>query len=293
MSKIWDRMNLSGGELNLALALGDRSDDKGESLYLGVDALCRKTRQSRATVQRQLAYFRDIEWLWVVDEGGLTGGRGRPTVYRINPNWLAGDELPKLRDLPPDPNEARKGLNLRPFSGPATAPKGPQSEAVSEDKGPQTTQERASNGTVKGLTAVRQYPKEDIKNPKSDGPRASPTGSQAALERDQQRLDYDIAARINHWRRRAGEWVIRECSALGIVTNRPTLWRELPDELRHTMLPKMERIVTEIAEFERSEPKVKSDTVEAKLQGRLTFELKEFTPSSRAETASDAAALLR
>lgn len=291
MTKIWDRLNVSGGDLLLALSIGDFSNDQGESIWPTVDTMCRMTRQSRATVQRQLAMFRDVDWLQVVDDGGLAGGRGKSTLYRINADWIRGASLPKLPDILPDQRE--KGLNLRPFPSPAPAPKGPQSEAVSGEKGPHPEQERASNTTGKGLTAVRQDPSGSINKPLSDGPRASPTGSQAAQEREQQRPDYDIAARINHWRRRAGEWVIRECSCLEIVKGRPTQWKELPDDLRHAMLPKMERIVTEIAEFERSEPKVKLDTIEAKLQSRLTFELKEFTPSSVAETASDNAALAR
>lgn len=283
MSKIWDRLNVSGGELNLALALADKGNDKGESIFPGVDLLCRLTRQSRATVQRQLAHFREIGWLQVVQEGGLTGGRGMPTIYRINPDWICGNSLPGLPDIE-DPDAPPKGLNLRPFPN----EKGPHgSEAVSNGKGPHPEQQRASNSTEKGLTAMRPDPSGSIYKPLSDDPRASPTGSRVAPGAER---EYDMAARINHWRRRAGEWVVRECAVFEIVKDRPTEWKQLPEQLRVAMFPKLERIVTEIAEFERSEPRLKLDIIEAKLQGKLTLELREFKGASVAEISSDRAA---
>lgn len=93
MSQVWSRLDCSGAELLLALALADFADDLGRNLFPSVATLAHKTRQSTRTVQRQLAEFRDVEWLLVEDEDALSGGRGRSVRYRINPTWLNGDSL--------------------------------------------------------------------------------------------------------------------------------------------------------------------------------------------------------
>jgi hypothetical protein len=278
MSKVWERLNVSGGELLLALSIADFSNDRGESIFPSVDLLCRTTRQSRATVQRQLAHFRELEWLQVVEEGGLTGGRGHTTVYRINPEWMAGGRLPKLPDILQEPTE--KGLNMRPFPPAAEAAKGPHSpEAVSPDKGPHPAQQRASSDDGKGLTAMRPNPSGSTNKPLSDDPRASPSGSRVAQERELERQNYDIAARINHWRRRAGEWTVRECSILELAEGRPTQWAQLPEHVRKEIAPKLERYVTETAELERDDPHLKLDEVESRMQRRITAALKELAPA--------------
>ncbi|MEO6080645.1 MAG: helix-turn-helix domain-containing protein [Steroidobacteraceae bacterium] len=90
MSLVWDRFDASGGELLLALALADFADENGGSIWPSVNTLMRKTRQSRRTVQRQLADLRARHWLLVDDLDIEGGGRGRTALYHISQEWLKG-----------------------------------------------------------------------------------------------------------------------------------------------------------------------------------------------------------
>lgn len=91
MSMVWERYPASGGELLLALALADHCHDDGKSIYIGVQSLAHKTRQGVRTVQLQLRRMQVSGWLMKVGAGH--GGRGRHTVYRINPQWLKGADI--------------------------------------------------------------------------------------------------------------------------------------------------------------------------------------------------------
>lgn len=276
---IWDRLNVAGGELNLALALADKGNDKGESIFPGVDLLCRQTRQSRATVQRQLAHFRDVDWLQVVQEGGLAGGRGMPTIYRINPLWISGGSLEKLPDIRPT-EEISKG----PQNEALSLPKGPHSsEAVSGAKGPHPEQERASNGPVKGLTAMRPDPKNPSLTSERDA-RAIPSGSRAAQEPP--KPDYQFAERINHWRRIAGGHVLAECRAFGITAGIVRSWQDLPENVQQRMAPKLEAVITATVERERPPSRFKHQQIQEMLEREITDELKQFVPPPPARRAA-------
>jgi hypothetical protein len=97
MTQVWQRLNCSGGELLLALAIADISDDDGDRIYPSVATLADKTRQSERQVQRQLKKFRTRKWLQV-----KKASKGRVTSrYRINPAWINGDILSGFPDKQP------------------------------------------------------------------------------------------------------------------------------------------------------------------------------------------------
>jgi hypothetical protein len=97
MTQVWQRLDCTGGELLLALALADIADDNGERIYPGVATLAFKTRQSERQVQRQLKRFRTRKWLQV-----KKASKGRSaTRYRINPAWVNSDILSGFEDVQP------------------------------------------------------------------------------------------------------------------------------------------------------------------------------------------------
>jgi hypothetical protein len=99
MAQVWARLDCSGGELLLALALADIADDDGDRIYPSVETLAYKTRQSGRQVQRQLKRFRERGWLQVKK---LTkGGRRSTNRYRISPGWINGDILSGFPDQKP------------------------------------------------------------------------------------------------------------------------------------------------------------------------------------------------
>lgn len=108
----------TGHELNLALALADHAWDDGTHIFPSVAELAIKTRQSERTVQRQLAAMRRSGWLIPVDHA--TGGRGRKTIYAINPDWIIA-----AKQYSADRKRAKKkGVNLSPFRWQPNPPKG-------------------------------------------------------------------------------------------------------------------------------------------------------------------------
>lgn len=109
---VWDCPDFTGADLILALVLADRADDAtGAKLYAGLEWYAKRSRQSSRTVRRQLSRFRDIGWLLV--DGGLKGGHGKTTQYRINPEWINNPvKLSGLKQKNPDkvvhlPGQAR------------------------------------------------------------------------------------------------------------------------------------------------------------------------------------------
>lgn len=83
---VFERYPGGGGEMLLALALADHAHDDGSHIYLLVDTLAEKTRQSARTVRYQLAKMRAMGWLLV--DGAADGGRSRACRYRINSEWI-------------------------------------------------------------------------------------------------------------------------------------------------------------------------------------------------------------
>lgn len=93
MSMVFERYPTGGGEMILALALADHAKDDGTDVYPSIESLTEKTRQSRRTVQYQLRKMEEKEWLILVNSGN--GGRNQRREYRINPAWIAGEDLPE------------------------------------------------------------------------------------------------------------------------------------------------------------------------------------------------------
>jgi hypothetical protein len=92
MTMVFDRYPEGGSEMLLALAMVDHARDDGTSIWPSVDELARKTRQSRRTVQRQIAKMVATGWLEQVR--AATGRRGLTNEYRVRAAWVAGEELP-------------------------------------------------------------------------------------------------------------------------------------------------------------------------------------------------------
>lgn len=90
MTHVFKRYPAGGGEMLLALALADHSDDDGRSIYPSIRRLAEKTRQSERTVQYQLRKMEAMGWLIRVSDGG---GRGNTTEFRISDDWLKGADI--------------------------------------------------------------------------------------------------------------------------------------------------------------------------------------------------------
>jgi hypothetical protein len=108
MTMVFDRYPEGGSEMLLALAMVDHARDDGTSIWPSVDELARKTRQSRRTVQRQIAKMVASGWLEQVRTA--TGRRGLTNEYRVRAAWVAGDEL------------LATGVNLTPVADEAENP---------------------------------------------------------------------------------------------------------------------------------------------------------------------------
>jgi len=75
----------------LALALADYAHDDGSHIFPGHENLARKALISERTVVRLLQKFVKIGWLVKVTSGNSI--RGVANNYKINPNWIKGDNL--------------------------------------------------------------------------------------------------------------------------------------------------------------------------------------------------------
>lgn len=142
MDLVWRRLCCGGGELLLALAIADFANDDGRSIFPSVETLSAKTRQARRTVQRQLAMFRECDWLLV--EGSGRGGRRMTTRYAINPDWIRGANLARF----PDRNSAIHGIETAPSTtqNRATAMAHDPSGSVSDPSPPPISPSAARKG---------------------------------------------------------------------------------------------------------------------------------------------------
>jgi hypothetical protein len=96
---VWERLDCSGGELILALALADIGGDDGDRIYPSIGYLAYKTRHSERQIQRHLKKLRKLGWLQCKKVS--KGGRSQTTRYRINPAWIKGDILSGFKDREP------------------------------------------------------------------------------------------------------------------------------------------------------------------------------------------------
>lgn len=91
MAMVFRRYPVGGGEMLLALALADHSDDEGRSIFPSIKRLAQKTRQSERTVQYQLRALERMGWLICVSLGGE--GARDTREWHINSDWIAGEEI--------------------------------------------------------------------------------------------------------------------------------------------------------------------------------------------------------
>jgi hypothetical protein len=109
---VFERYPTGGGEMLLALALADNAHDNGAHIFISVESMAVKSRQSVRSVQAHLRAMLASGWLQVVKPGG---GAGHWTEYRINPLWIKGAEVAPFSP-PPDPQSyPQKGAEVAGF----------------------------------------------------------------------------------------------------------------------------------------------------------------------------------
>lgn len=152
-----------GGLRMLAFAVADACPDAtGERMFRSVPTLAHMTQTSERSVQRGLASLVAAGWLELA--GSPTGGRGRSTMYRINPVWLTdvaveqararlAGELPKPVN-PPAPgvqiDQNLKGDSLSPFSSRQSVDKAVDNTLKGDNLSPFAKPERVTNSHLKG-----------------------------------------------------------------------------------------------------------------------------------------------
>lgn len=104
---VFDRYPVGGNELLIALALADHASDDGTRIFPSVARLAKKTRLSERTVQRILGKMCDSGWLVLVKNED--GGRGNTREYRINSDWIKGDNLSPFNVEKGDTAVSQKG----------------------------------------------------------------------------------------------------------------------------------------------------------------------------------------
>jgi len=109
---VFERYPAGGGEFALALALADNAHQDGSHIFVSVETMAQKSRQSVRAVQAHLRKMLDSGWLLVTRAGG---GRGRYAQYHISPAWLNGAELAPFISSPMAPEKRAKGADSAGF----------------------------------------------------------------------------------------------------------------------------------------------------------------------------------
>lgn len=272
---VWRRLNVTGGELLLALAIADFSNKHGEGIWPSVKTLGVMSRQGERTVRRQLAFFRSMKWLEVIHEGGLAGGRGRTTQYRINPDWIKGAELAGFPDSVegnyPDENPAKV--------------------AALSDKLGQPKQETLPNGAVNPATAMADNPSLPINDPKSAHARElRPSGSRADAQDGTPKSggkvklpagppEFDEQASRRYWWNLAVNYVLSAGSALDCWGFGLRSLDEIPGAARAFIEPVCADLTRgAVEEDRRAWPHAKREEprIAERVRSRLTDELNRF-----------------
>lgn len=165
MSMIFERYPEGGSEMLLALAMADHANDDGARIWPSLDELARKTRQSRRTVQRQIAKMLASGWLEQVRTA--TGRPGATNEYRVCPAWVAGAELPKtgVNVTPVDESpEQTRGDTLTPVAAAGVVHTGDRLAPVGEGGRGVTRDARGDTGDERGDTAMSPESSGTIKN---------------------------------------------------------------------------------------------------------------------------------
>lgn len=155
MSMIFERYPEGGSEMLLALAMADHANDDGARIWPSLDELARKTRQSRRTVQRQIAKMLASGWLEQVRTA--TGRPGATNEYRVRPAWVAGEALPatgvKVTPVEESP-ELPRGDTLTPVEAPEVVHTGDRVTPVGEGERGVTRDARGVTSDERGDTAM-------------------------------------------------------------------------------------------------------------------------------------------
>lgn len=165
MSMIFERYPEGGSEMLLALAMADHANDDGARIWPSLDELARKTRQSRRTVQRQIAKMLASGWLEQVRTA--TGRPGATNEYRVCPAWVAGAELPKTGvNVTPveDSPELATGDTLTPLALQQVVHTGDKVTPVRKGERGVTCDARGVTGDARGDTAMSPESSGTIKN---------------------------------------------------------------------------------------------------------------------------------
>ncbi len=155
MTMVFDRYPEGGSEMLLALAMVDHARDDGTSIWPSVDELARKTRQSRRTVQRQIAKMVSSGWLEQVRTA--TGRRGLTNEYRVCAAWVAGEALPATgANLTPveDAAENATGGRLAPVQTPEVIHTGDRLTPHEKGSRGDASDARGVTGDARGDTAM-------------------------------------------------------------------------------------------------------------------------------------------
>ena len=134
MDRVWKNSMQSGGKLLLLLAIADFANDKGMA-YPGIDTLAEKTRQSRRTVQRQLA---ELE---AEQEIAIEPGTGRSNT---NTYWVLTGFEPNLKQEHIQHCQKLKGDKMTPFNKKIKG-------VIHDIKGDISGKERVTSDAKKGL----------------------------------------------------------------------------------------------------------------------------------------------
>lgn len=244
-----DRLGVTEGELLIAIELADAANDMGEAISVGVDRIADRSRQHPRTVKRCLSKFRSAGWLEIVGEGGMRGGRGHATLYRINATWLRGDVLTGFPDYVPqhDPRliaehaAALKGDKLPPIEqidgGQTTQNKGDSAPPLETER-VTNSNERVTKRPLKGDTAVSPDPSTHIPSD-AHAREQRPSGSRAhAKDEPLQRPAYDVASRRAHWYSIAVSQMVADAWLLELVPRGVQL-EQFPQRIRDDVVPRL------------------------------------------------------
>ncbi len=170
MSMVFEHYPEGGGEMLLALALADFSDDEGGKVFPSIPALAKKTRQSERSVQYQLRRMEQIGFISVaeVSAGGrIRGKKYKSTEYKIHLEFFTSTTKTPLACSPKGGDEKNassdtnhKGANSAPLAetlmNTGDLANGENSAPLMErcNLGHVTVQ----SGTLNGATAVAPNP---------------------------------------------------------------------------------------------------------------------------------------
>lgn len=283
------RLDVSHGELLVAVELADAANDFGEGISVGVDRIADRSRQDPRTVQRQLKRLRDVGWLQIVEAGGMVGGRGKPTHYRINADWIKGDILPGFPDFVPQHYHREKGDKLSPLSS---------GQAVdSSDERVTNSTERVTKPPLKGDTALSPDPSTHIPSGGAQraGEPSGPARHAQETKAEPERVDakgnpFNAQMSRQTWFTFVHNAIVTGAIADGIAGYGTVRITDLPHQARVFLAPVLNELTEwAIAEERSGFPEFTAKSrkgVEEEIEARIRRELKPLRAPSPAERAA-------